>query len=563
MKLISVDKIREYANKISISPVMIIGICVFFAVFLSTAIFIIEDKKPQAWDQALHMTCSFLYYQLTRAFNFGDFVKVSNYYPPFFHLSSVPLYFLFGFSEDVAIATNLIFYAVLVFSVFKIGEHFGDKETGILAAILVSFYPLLLILQREYMLDFALTAMCALALLLLLKSDCFRKPLITALFGITFGLCELTKWSAFVFILPAIFAIFMIEFGKIRSVCAQCGKKLSEKFFVEGLYRFCSKRCAKIFAENPRPIVSIISSTQITNIIIAFALAIVVLGWWYIPNWEEVSIRLKHFSTIRGVREGDPTIFTLEGWLYYIKALDVSMGLLFFVLALFSLIFLLKRKDKRAVFFFISVIIPYLILTAMSNKGDRYILPVLPVLAVSTAIFLRELPHAFRRVEGKKLQRFLMAVILFVGMMQLLTVTVGFPKIENSLLYPKPVAPDTADWKIDELLSAINQNGGGAVVVLPDHPYLNGQSLNFYRLKNGYNFPVFNGVYIGYETVKANFDRIKYFVLIEPREHESGVFGEEEARLYQLFYEKQQNFERIVQFSLPDNTSLLLYKRKE
>ena len=274
-------------------------------------------------------------------------------------------------------------------------------------------------------------------------------------------------------------------------------------------------------------------------------------------------LRLKYFSTIRGVSERDPTIFTLEGWLYYIKALDVSMGLLFFVLALFSLIFLLKRKDKRAVFFFISVIIPYLILTAMSNKGDRYILPVLPVLAVSTAIFLRELPHAFRRVEGKKLQRFLMAVILFVGMMQLLTVTVGFPKIENSLLYPKPVAPDTADWKIDELLSAINQNGGGAVVVLPDHPYLNGQSLNFYRLKNGYNFPVFNGVYIGYETVKANFDRIKYFVLIEPREHGSEVFGGEEARLYQLFYERQRNFERIAQFSLPDNTSLLLYERKE
>ncbi len=151
MKSVFMNGIRKYVNEICTSNIMIIGVCVFFTVFLSTTIFIIVDKRPQAWDQALHMTCSFLYYQLTRAFNFGDFVKVSNYYPPFFHLSSVPLYFLFGFSEDVAIATNLIFYAVLVFSVFKIGEHFGDKETGILAAILVSFYPLLLILQREYM----------------------------------------------------------------------------------------------------------------------------------------------------------------------------------------------------------------------------------------------------------------------------------------------------------------------------------------------------------------------------------------------------------------------------
>ncbi|MHC1587260.1 MAG: ArnT family glycosyltransferase, partial [Candidatus Syntropharchaeia archaeon] len=409
-------------------------------------------------------------------------MKVSNYYPPFFHLSSIPLYFLFGFSEDVAIATNLIFYAVLVFSVFKIGEIFKDKETGSLAAILVSFYPLLLILQREYMLDFALTAMCALALLLLLKSDCFRNPLISAIFGITFGLCELTKWSAFVFILPAIFAVFVIEFKKILDVCAQCGKELGDKFVKKGLYRFCSKKCARIFSKSPKTItsriISSISGVQITNIIVAFILAFFVLGWWYIPNWEEVSIRLQYFSTIRGAKEGDPTIFTLAGWFYYIKALDVSMGLLFFVLALFSLIFLLKRKDKSAVFFFISIVIPYLILTAMSNKGDRYILPILPVLAVSTAIFLRELPrYSLRGVEGIKLQRLLLAAILVVGMMQLLTVTVGYPKIENSLLYPKPVAPDTADWKIDELLSAINQNGGGAVVVLPDHPYLNGQSL--------------------------------------------------------------------------------------
>lgn len=89
--------------------------------------FIIADKEPQAWDQALHMTYSYIYFKLISAFRFGDIIHVSNYYPPLLHLSSTPLYIL-GFSEDVAVATNILYYFILIFSVYNIGGHFGVKK---------------------------------------------------------------------------------------------------------------------------------------------------------------------------------------------------------------------------------------------------------------------------------------------------------------------------------------------------------------------------------------------------------------------------------------------------
>ncbi len=262
---------------------------------ITTIYFILSNNVPLSWDPALHMTYSYIYYRLISSFNFGEIVHVSNYYPPFFALSSILMYLFFGFSIKSAIATNIIYYAVLIYSVYGIAKTLRGEKAGYFAVILISAYPFLLVLQREYMLDFAFTSMVALTVYLFLKSECLRNLRYSALFGIVFGLAMLTKWNAFVYVMPFVLSeiYFEYDFNELKDI---------------------AKNAA-------------------LSAILAFSSA----AWWYLPNLTITLKRLEYFASIGG-KEGDPTFWTLRGWIYYIKSLDFSVGLIFFILFLVSII---------------------------------------------------------------------------------------------------------------------------------------------------------------------------------------------------------------------------------
>lgn len=281
--------------------------------------------------------------------------------------------------------------------------------------------------------------------------------------------------------------------------------------------------------------------------------AFILSAWWYIPNLRVVVTRLIYFTNIGG-KEGDPTFLTFEGWAYYTNALLDHVGLPILLISLISFWYLFKRNRNLSLVFLASIILIYTILTFLSNKDQRYILPLLPLFSVSVGLFIGE-------IYTKRIGKILLSMIVVLGLINVSAVTLGQPTVDNKI-FPNPNVPKQEDWKIDELLEMINSSGGNnkIVVVLPDHIYLNGQSLEFYRLKSGYSFAVYNGVYIGYETFKANFQKIDYIVLIEPRSHE-GVYSEIEESLYNYFYDKIREFKKLAIFDLPDRTSLLLYKR--
>jgi len=341
-------------------------------IIISNIFYIVLDQEPQAWDQALHMTYSYIYYKLISILHFGEIVHVSNYYPPFFHLSSVPLYFIFGFSEDVAIATNIIYYLILVFSVYNIAKYLWGREAGIIAVILVSFYPALIRLQRDYLLDFALTSMVALSIYFFIKSKNFSDIKYSILFGITLGCAELLKWNAFIYILPVV----AISFIPIK-FCEYCGKLIKNGYKV-GMLRFCSKKHAKMYEMHSK-------GNKLLNALTSFFLAFIIAAWWYIPNLDTVIKRLSYFANI-GVKEGDPTVFSLEGWIYYLTHMSTGMGLYFLLFILALAILLYRRSIDKPTFLLMSaIVIPYLILTALSNKDPRYIVPIFPFVALITS----------------------------------------------------------------------------------------------------------------------------------------------------------------------------------
>ncbi len=483
------------------------------------------------------MTYSYIYFKLISTLRFGDIIHVSNYYPPLLHLSSAPLY-IFGFSEDIAIATNILYYFILIFSVYNIGRHFWGREAGTMAAILVSLYPALIKLQREYLIDFALTSMVALSIYLFIKSRNFKDLKFSILFGIALGFAELLKWNALIFILPAVAVLLYLEIFP-KNVCAYCGKLVGDDAYTTGKLKFCSKKHAKMYKVQSKR-----RSNISLNALAAFFVAFITAAWWYLPNLNIVLTRLSYFASMGG-KEGDPTVYTIEGWLYYLTKMDINMGALYFVLFIVSLIWVLRKRpiEKPVQMLLFAIALPYLILTAVSNKDGRYIVPILPFAALITSRMLLD-------VNKKAV---VMAILVAFGFVQLSTVTFGYPDVGNPYIFPTPDKPKSEDWKIHDLLEAIadNSRGGEVVVVLPDHPYLNGQSLEFYRIVGGYNFKIYNGVYLPFEAVAKNIDKIGFIVLIEPREHK-GVYGEIEKKLYDLFYSRKDEFTFIKSFDLPD-----------
>lgn len=518
---------------------VVLGVVVIF----SNLYYIVLDDRPQSWDPALHLTYSYIYFNLIKSFQFGSIIEVSNYYPPFFHLSSIPLYFLFGFSEDIAIITNLVYYLILIYSVFRIGEMLKDKTAGLISSSVVSIFPVLIKFQRIYMIDFALTALTALAVYLYLKSDDLRNLKYSILFGFVVGISELTKWNAFIYIFPAVISISLVNYF---TKCPYCHQVVTNGLKYN-LRKFCSKKHLKLYESKKR------NFSILGNVLLSITVALFSSAWWYLPNLRITLARLTYFANIGG-KEGDPTFLTFQGWIYYADALLEHLGLFFSILFLSSLYHLFKRDRRIFTVVLVSFAVTYAILTILSNKDPRYVMPLLPIIAISIGIFVEDL-------IGSRAGKVLMTLILALGILNISALTFGQPAIDNKI-FPSPDYPRKEDWKIYDLLETIKSSGGEGkiAVVLSDHPYLNGQSLNFYRLIGNYKFAVYNGVYIGYETFVQNFDKISYVILIEPREH-TGVYGDIEKRLYEFFYNHTNEFEEIAEFSLPDDTTVLVYKR--
>ncbi len=500
---------------------------VFIAVLsvLTTAYYIAMNNMPLSWDPALHMLYSYLYYRLITSFNFGQIVHVSNYYPPFFSLTSAFMYILFGFSEKTGIATNIVYYFILIYSIYGISSTLWDRRAGYLSVIIISAYPFLLTLQREFMLDFALTAMVALTAYFFLKSNYLRDLKYSALFGLSLGLATLTKWDAFLYILPFVLAEMYFEYGFNFN-------RLKE-----------TSGC----------------------VIVALLIAFISSSWWYLPNMGVVTRRLVYFANIGG-KEGNPPFWTLNGWLYYLKSLDFSMGLIFTVIFFAGIAWMAYRKklSRHEYSMLFAVLTIYVVLTFLSNKDNRYILPALPYIAMLTGAFVSDVVRTYGLKAGKaNLSKIVTCLIVLLSAVQICSATFAVPDFHNPYIMISS-KPQSQNWHINDILKTIAKYAkpGDVVITLADHPYLNGQSLEFYRVVRGYTFRIFNGPYLPVNYVIKNFNRINFVIVIKPRVHK-GVYGRAEAELYSAFNKYRSDFRLIGKYPLPDGTYVYIYMNKK
>lgn len=314
---------------------------------INNIIWLKKDTSLPNIDNSLHLTQTLISYFHLKNFNFHLLNKISTYYPPLYPLISATSYFLWGTQEDTALYTNLVFFSFIIIFTFLVGRKVKDEITGILSAFLVSCYPAVFLLSRQYYIDLALTLWVVIFIYLLLIYENFKNRTISALLGITFSLGMLTKWTFIFFIIIPTAGIFLKRENLNK-----------ENFF---------------------------------NFLIFLSISISISSLWYLPNAVPLFRNLQLGNLLDAGQ--DPTICSINFYLYYLKCLfNYQLYPVFAILFFIGFIFFIFQKKKSGEKILFSHFLgSYLLLTFIFNKDLRFSLPYLPTVAIITAIFLRSI----------------------------------------------------------------------------------------------------------------------------------------------------------------------------
>ena len=149
---------------------------------------------------------------------FQEFQSIFTIRAPLITALPAPFYFIFGRRWHAAFLVNLVALVGLFSATFLIGRRWWGLRAGLLAVAIVGSMPLMYGLARWFLVDYALTAMVAIAVWLSLETDYLKQRTAAVLFGITCGLGLLLKVSFAIFLLPVAIFTFALRKHLLRGV---------------------------------------------------------------------------------------------------------------------------------------------------------------------------------------------------------------------------------------------------------------------------------------------------------------------------------------------------------
>jgi len=158
----------------------------------STAVWLHLDRLPPTWDDGFYLTNS-----LTMFDSLVDgglpgyarkFLSTWGGKPPLIAVLPTPAYLIMGRHAQFAYGLNLCFMLVLFAGLFCLGSKYAGPRVGLIAVYVAGTMPMLFGLSRWFLVEYAMAALVAVAVLCLVK---LRIPW----FGIVCGLGWLLKAS--------------------------------------------------------------------------------------------------------------------------------------------------------------------------------------------------------------------------------------------------------------------------------------------------------------------------------------------------------------------------------
>ncbi|MGD2182281.1 glycosyltransferase family 39 protein [Lusitaniella coriacea] len=492
-------------------------------------VWLARDRTVPEWDQTHHLTGSLNYlHALQQAQWFSgewwrELWMLSSKNPPLTYIITAPFQQLFGRNPDSALLVTLFFSAILLGSVYGLGKLLFNRQVGLIAAFLCVIFPSFYFFRLQYLLDYPLTAwvMTSFWCLTSWRGSKGKRQWLWALrFGVCLGLAILTKQSAFFFlVIPGIWLL---------------------------LSRLWQRRWG-----------------QVAQALVALGVSACIFLPWYSTNWIYFLGNYQSGIAAAAVREGDPPLNSWAAWTYYLEKLPEFVPWFLFIIPIVSfLLFILKNKGRilyRSSLSWLALFLGggYLFCSALVNKDTRYVLPLLPVLAILLAYGLTLLPKrwAMLRWGTLGLSLILMLLNLFpLGgswtEMALQTLHLGRP------YYPYRGAEFPHTEVVEEIIETAPQLQA-TVGVLPVTAKINHNNFNYYGALE--DFQVYGREVGARERYVEGDARSLDWFLSKTRDRGTDRKAEEQLRLR---IEQSPDFQLHQTWAFPDSSTLQLYHRK-
>ncbi len=337
--------------------------------FLSNVVFLKGNPFPEGKDSYAHAS-SFLnfaqiassglehpFYVQEKGLLFS-LVFTSFDYPPLFYFVSFllnlisPLIFMNG-----AVLSSSLFFMLLLLGIYKIGAKMS-KDTGILAAFICSFYPIIHQTSRHFNLELATSAMVALSIWLLVETEYFENNRYSILLGIMLGLGMLTKQTFIVYISVVFIFYVWISF--------------------------------KVKAKN-----KVNNKLKRNNLLRIIGIAVIISSIFYFNKLVFASVA--HRAFFPGAVMGGG-ILSLKHLLYYPFSLKNTIGLFFILVFLMGILPNKKMDSFYRRLLFLWLIAPVVLLSFFSLKYAEYTIAVIPAMALISSAGILALPKRARRI---------------------------------------------------------------------------------------------------------------------------------------------------------------------
>jgi len=522
------------------------------------------DSLPPKWDEAVHLRDSLVFHNIIsnpselsfqvikEILNKSDqypLFRPSGYYPPLVPLLTSLLYFVFGVSAKAAIMFNIFFLFIMVFSVYKIGILIFDKNTGLLASILILLYPIVLQQSVIYYLDLPLAAMTALTLFILLKTNYFKSTRHSIFAGFLFGFGMLTKWTFLFFLAGPLCYLAFKTFYKTEE--------------------------AKLISY---------SSKSFKNVILFAIFSIATFGIYYFPILTELISETFKYSH-GALAQGPNSLFSFASICFYPFSLwNEMITPLGFILFIIGVVLLVFSKNQHKILLLIWIIIPYLIFTfVIQTKQPRFMLPwLVPIsLIISFCIFeIGSMVNKITKVTGIfKHIGFKGITVAFSVILFLIFFFLGNVRLRNSI-----VNGSKENWKIAEMVSVIEDdikkknnnisasvdlhfptNSPEYVGVVPDHQYINGQTLRYYTTLRRLPLNVIKLTQPqdkAYDEFVKKFNLYNYILTKNLFNSEITSIQNFVDKINNHFTSHSESFELLKTFQEPDGSEVSIFKRK-
>ena len=502
---------------------------IIFIIFLSLIIdnfFILQINTPPAWDQGYHLSNVFKMYNILEDQGINIFEKFNqllnvtdSYRGPLTYFLSALFLKVFDNSYQFAYLSNQIFNIICIISIFNFGKLLKNESTGIWAALIFTFSSQIINHRSDYLIDLSLSSLSTLAFLFFTKWYLDKKTFsfYSFLAGVSLGLIFLTRPTGIIiFFLPFVFILLKI-FNRKSSFSDSCKEVI---FFLTSF--------------------------------------IIIIFPWFSRNWLTIIT-----STINawnwGVNYQDGLEFyAIESWIYYFKKLPLIFGPINF--SIFSTIFLIEKGLKRNLINFkfklltklnlwvlIYILNCYLIISLMSTKDIRFIMPIFPILCIYPAIFLDSQEFKIFSKKRKK-------IILIISLLFSLFFT-------KSKLYSKNLNTySTYKWPHTEIVKEIKKESRyliSTLAILPDTKEINTFNLEAEASRQG-EYVAVRQVISNKETYKEDLEFFDWFLI---KSGYQGVMSNEAKNLLNKYLLNSPSFIIQKEWTLPDKSKVSLLRR--